>query len=160
VALLLCAAATVALATGDHADAAAIGAVLIINTTLGFVTELRARRAMESLVRLQARQADVVREGRARGIDARELVPGDVIELEAGQFVPADARLVDASDLRTVEAALTGESLPVRKTVAALPGETLLPDRRNMVYQGTTVADGTARAVVAATGQSWGASAR
>jgi P-type Ca2+ transporter type 2C len=152
VVLLLCAAAAVAVITGDLTDAAAIGVVLLINTTLGFVTELRARRAMESLVRLQAPRAVVLREGHPREIDARELVPGDVIKLEAGQFAPADARLLESSDLRTIEAALTGESLPVMKTVDPVAADTPLPDRSNMLYQGTTVAHGTTRAVVVATG--------
>lgn len=152
VVLLLCAAAAVALITRDLMDAAAIGAVLLINTTLGFVTELRARRAMESLLRLQAPRAVAFRDRHARDIAARELVPGDVIQLEPGQFVPADARLLEASDLRTLEAALTGESLPVSKTVDPLSADTPLPERSNMLYQGTTVASGTARAVVVATG--------
>jgi Ca2+-transporting ATPase len=152
VVLLLCAAAAVALMTGDLIDAAAIGVVLLINTTLGFVTELRARRAMESLVRLQAPRAIALRDGQAREIDARELVPGDVILLEAGQFVPADARLLESSDLTTVEAALTGESLPVTKTTEPVSTDTPLPERSNMVYQGTTVATGTARTVIVTTG--------
>lgn len=153
VVLLLFAAAAVALITRDLLDAAAIGAVLLINTALGFVTELRARRAMESLLRLQAPRAVVVRDGHAREIDAREVVPGDVIKLEPGQFVPADARLLDTSDLRTGEATLTGESVPVTKTVDRLPEDTPLPERANMLYQGTTVADGSARALVVATGR-------
>jgi Ca2+-transporting ATPase len=152
VVLLLCAAAAVALMTGDVPDAAAIGVVLVINTALGFVTELRARRAMESLARLQAQRAVVLRDSHARDIEARELVPGDVIQLEAGQFAPADARLLESSDLRTVEAALTGESLPVMKTVGPLSRDTPLPERSNMLYQGTMVVNGTARAVVVATG--------
>jgi Ca2+-transporting ATPase len=152
VVLLLCAAAAVALMTADPIDAAAIAFVLVINTTLGFVTEFRARRAMESLVRLQAPRAVAWRDGHPLEIDARELVAGDVIQLEAGQFVPADARLLASSDLRTVEASLTGESLPVTKTWDPLPADTPLPDRSNMLYQGTTVADGTARGVVVATG--------
>jgi P-type Ca2+ transporter type 2C len=152
VVLLLCAAAAVALITHDVMDAAAIAAVLLINTTLGFVTELRARRAMESLVRLQSPRAVVVRGGHAREIDARELVPGDVIQLESGQFAPADARLLESSDFTTVEAALTGESLPVMKTADPVAADTTLPDRANMLYQGTAAANGTARAVVVATG--------
>jgi Ca2+-transporting ATPase len=152
VVLLLFAAAAIALIMGDLLDAAAIGAVLLINTTLGFVTELRARRAMESLLRLQAPRAVVVRDSQAREVDARELVPGDVIELEPGQFVPADARLLETSDLRTMEAALTGESVPVTKTVDPASEEAPLPDRTSMLYQGTTVADGNARALVIATG--------
>jgi Ca2+-transporting ATPase len=150
--LLLVAAAGIALITHDLFDAAAIGAVLVINTTLGFLTELRARRAMESLLHLQAPKALAVRDGYIRVVDARELVPGDVIELEPGQFVPADARLIETSDLRTTEAALTGESVPVLKAVDGVSQEAPLSDRADMVYQGTTVADGRARAVVVATG--------
>jgi Ca2+-transporting ATPase len=152
VVLLLCAAAIVAVIAADLTDAAAIAFVLVINTTLGFFTEVRARRAMESLARLQAPRAVALRDGRAREIDARELVPGDVIQLEAGQFVPADARLLESSDLRAVEAALTGESLPVMKAVDPLPADTALPERGNMLYQATTIANGTARALVVATG--------
>ena len=150
--LLLCAAAGVALITGDTGDAVAIAFVLVINTTLGFVTEFRARRAMESLAQLEAPHAAVVRDGRVREIRSRDLVVGDVIQLEAGQFVPADARLLASSDLRTVEAALTGESLPVTKTLEPVDEATPLADRTNMLYQATMVADGTARAIVVATG--------
>jgi Ca2+-transporting ATPase len=152
VVLLLCAAAAVAIMTRDFTDAAAIGVVLLINTTLGFVTELRARRAMESLVRLQAVRAIALRDGHPRDIDARELVPGDVVQLEAGQFVPADSHLLESSDLTTMEAALTGESLPVSKTTDPLSADTPLPERSNMVYQGTAVATGTARTVIVTTG--------
>ena len=101
--VLLVAAVGISLVSGDRLDALAIGAVLVINTLIGFVTELRARRAMEALLQLDAPRALVVRGGRRREIDARELVPGDVIELEAAQQVAADARLVqgDGSDRRT-----------------------------------------------------------
>ena len=152
VVLLLCAAAGVAALVGDLTESLAIGAVLVINTALGFVTELRARRAMESLARLQAPHAIVIRDGAARQIDARELVPGDVVQLEAGQVVPADARLLESSDVATVEASLTGESLPVIKSLEALDAGTPLPDRANMLFQGTTVATGTGQAVIVATG--------
>jgi len=103
---LLVVAAAIAAVTGDPADAAAIGAVLVLNVAIGFATELRAHRAMEGLVRLDVPIARVIRRGRSRVIDARELVPGDVILLEAGQTVPADARLLACSELATVEAAL------------------------------------------------------
>ena len=91
VVLLLATAAGVALLNGDTTDAVAIGAVLVLNVLIGFVTELRARRAISGLLALQVPRASVVREGRIREIDARELVPGDVIAVEAGQAVPADA---------------------------------------------------------------------
>jgi Ca2+-transporting ATPase len=150
---LLVVATVLAWWTSDVVDAGAILAVLLLNVGMGFVTELRARRAMQALLRLDVLSAVVVREGRARAVDAHELVPGDVIELEPGQAVPADARLLVATALQTVEASLTGESTAVAKSAEAeLPVDTSLPDRGTMVYKGTTVADGVARAVVVATG--------
>ena len=149
---LLAAAALVAFLAGDRVEAAAIGAVLLINTALGFVVELRARRAMESLLRYQALTATVVRDGGQRQVPADAVVPGDVIVLQAGDAVPADARVLEAADLRTVEAPLTGESLPVGKSPAPAPDGATLPDRTSMVYSGTSVATGSARAVVVATG--------
>src|SRR5690606_4554956 len=152
VVLLLFAAAAVALLSGDPLDAAAIAAVLVINTAIGFITELRARRAMQALLELEVARATVVRDGRTVEIDAREVVPGDVVVLEAGQSVPADGRLLSTAELRVNEAALTGESLPVQKSTDPLPADTPLPDRANMVFKATTVAAGSARAVVTATG--------
>jgi P-type Ca2+ transporter type 2C len=150
---LLAAAMLVALVAGDRLDAIAIGAVLVLNAALGFATEFRARRAMESLLGLEVARARVVRDGAAREIDARDLVPGDVIELEEGAAVPADARLLRAAELRVSEAALTGESAPVDKGAdAVLAGDTALPDRSNLVFKATTVVAGRARAVVTATG--------
>ena len=149
---LLAAAALVAFLAGDRVEAAAIGAVLLINTALGFAVELRARRAMESLLRYQALTATVVREGEPIQVAADALVTGDVIVLQAGDAVPADARVLEAADLRTVEAPLTGESLPVAKSPDPAPGGATLPDRTSMVYSGTSVATGSARAAVVATG--------
>jgi Ca2+-transporting ATPase len=150
---LLVAAAAVAVATGDRADAAAIGAVLILNIGIGFVTELRAHRAMEALLGLEVSRATVMRDGHAREIDAAALVPGDVLVLEAGGSVPADARLLEAVELRTTEASLTGESVPVDKRAdTALPAETPLPERATMVYKATTAVAGRGTAIVVATG--------
>jgi Ca2+-transporting ATPase len=150
---LLVAAAAIALASGDRLDAAAIGAVLLLNVLLGFFTELRAHRAMEALLGLEVTRARVIRDGATHEIDARELVAGDVIEVESGQQVPADARILDASELRTVEAPLTGEPAPVAKSPSAvLPASVPLPDRVTMLYKATTVVHGTARAVTVATG--------
>jgi magnesium-transporting ATPase (P-type) len=106
---VLVSAAAVALVSGHTLDAAAIVAVLLLNATLGFLTDLPARRALEALTTMQVARAMVVRGGRPRDIEARQLVPGDVIALDAGQAVPADARLLAATELRTVEAVLTGE---------------------------------------------------
>jgi P-type Ca2+ transporter type 2C len=153
VVLLLIAAAGVAWAIGDPIDSAAIGVVLLINVAIGFTTELRARRAMEALRSLEVPRATVRRDGHRTTIGARELVPGDVIELEAGQAVPADARLLGAVELRINEAPLTGESAPVDKDPdrAIDPGATLA-ERATMAYQSTAVVAGTATAVVIATG--------
>lgn len=152
VVILLFAAAIVALFLGDPLDAAAIGGVLVINTALGFFSELRARRAMEALLRLEAPQALVIREDRVQQVQAREVVPGDVVVIEAGQSVPADCRILDSNELRTNEAALTGESLPVEKRSDPVHADSPLPDRTSMLYLGTTVVAGSGRAVVVATG--------
>jgi Ca2+-transporting ATPase len=153
VVLLLAAAALVALALGDRIESAAIAAVLALNTAIGFVTELRARRAMDALLGFEVPRATVVRSGHARIIDAWELVPGDVVELVAGQAVPADGRLISSVEFRSTEAALTRESLPIsKKADAILPTETVLAERTNMIYTGTAVAAGTGRAVMTATG--------
>ena len=152
VALLLVAATALAWALGDIPDAIAIGAVLLINATLGFVTELRARRAMEALRQLEVPRAFAVRDGLTVEISARELVPGDVIAIESGQSVPADARLIETTELRVSEAPLTGESVPVEKTAnVVLEADTVLAERTNMIYQATVVVAGTARAVVVGT---------
>jgi len=150
---LLAAATLIALFLGDHIEAAAIFAVLVINTLIGFVTELRARRAMEALLKLEATTATVVRDGVSSDIDAHLLVPGDIVLLDAGANVPADGRVIEEQELRTNEAALTGESMPVSKDAArALADDTPLADRKTMVYKGTAVSGGTARVVVTATG--------
>ena len=155
VVILLIAATVVSLLLGDAVEAIAIAAVLIINTSIGFTTEFRARRAMEAILTLDVPRASVIRAGHLRAIDARNLVPGDIIEVIAGAQVPADARLITSTDLQTDEAALTGESLPASKAAdRTLPGDTGLADRSNMIYSGTTTVAGVARAVVTATGRS------
>ncbi len=153
---LLAAAAGVAWATGDRLEAASIVAVLVVNTILGFWTEWRARRAMEALRRLGLQQGRVVRDGRERTVDGRELVPGDVVVLEAGAAVPADARVLEATGLTVNEAALTGESVPSTKDPAPVgvdaPDAVPLAERACMVYKGTLVVDGAGVAAVTATG--------
>jgi Ca2+-transporting ATPase len=153
VVLLLVAAAVISLVLGDRIEAAAICAVLVLNAALGFVIDLRARRAMEALLQLDVARCTVVREGRARLVDASTVVPGDIVELDAGQTVPADGRLIAATDLRTMEASLTGESLPVSKRAHdEIDTATPLAERSTMVYKGTTIVAGTGRAVVTGTG--------
>ena len=152
VVLLLVAAALVSALAGEVVESLAILAVLVINTALGFATELRARRAIEALQSLDVPVAVVVRDGQAVEIAAAELVPGEVVEVEAGRAVPADARLLSAVELRVDEAALTGESVPVEKRVdAALDADTPLAERTTMLYKGTTVVAGAGRAAVVGT---------
>jgi Ca2+-transporting ATPase len=155
VVLLLVAATGVAFLLGDRIEALAILVVLVVNAGLGFVTELRAHRAMEGLRRLGVKEARVRREGRVRSIAATQVVPGDVLVLEAGEAIPADARLLQARELRLNEATLTGESVPCLKGSAPLqPSETPLPlaDLANFVFKGTLVTSGGGEAVVVATG--------
>lgn len=153
VVLLLLVAAVVAFLFGDTLEGGAILAVLLINAAIGFPVELRARRAMEALLRHQVPEATVVREGTRRRVPASEVVPGDVVEVAEGEAVPADARLLEAAGVRTTEATLTGESLPVDKSPdATCAPDTPLPERASMLYAGTAVAVGTARAVVVSTG--------
>ena len=151
---MLGASASLALATRAFADAGAIGAVLAANATLGFVTERRAEETVSGLRKLAPRRATVLRDGVPVTIRAREVVTGDVLVLKPGEPLAADARVLEAHRLATNEAALTGESLPVRKEpVASLPAGTPLGERRNMVFLGTVVSGGAGLAVVVATGE-------
>ncbi len=151
--LLLLAAALLAALSGERFDALAIMSVLVINVALGLATELPARRAMRALLTSDVPRATVLRDGQPQHVDACELVPGDVIVLEAGQAIPADARVLEGVEARAVEAVLTGEAAPVAKgATELLPPDTPLAERRNMLYRGTTLVDGAARAVVVATG--------
>jgi len=152
---LLIAAVGISFALGDRIESMAIAAVLAINTIIGFATEFRARRAMEALLQFDIAKATVIRSGQLRSVDAATIVPGDIIQIDIGRRVPADARLIETTDFRTDEAALTGESLPVSKRADELLEEgTPLADRTNMVYKGTTASAGTAIAVVTETGAS------
>jgi P-type Ca2+ transporter type 2C len=150
---ILLAGATIAALTGEWADAGAILAIVLLNGVLGFVQEERAERALAALRQISAPTARVLRGGALRAVAARELVPGDVVRLEAGDSVPADARLLEAYGLRVEEAVLTGESVPSDKEAGpALAPATPLGSRRNVVHMGTLVAGGAATALVAATG--------
>uniref|UniRef100_UPI0013C2BB54 cation-translocating P-type ATPase n=1 Tax=Azohydromonas sediminis TaxID=2259674 RepID=UPI0013C2BB54 len=149
---LLFVAAALATALGHLGDAGVILLVVVANALIGALQEGRAERSMAALRRLAELQARVRRGGAERVLPARELVPGDVLLLAAGDAVGADARLLDAQQLQVAEAALTGESAPVAKLADALPAATALADRRDMVYAGTHVTAGRGRAVVVATG--------
>jgi Ca2+-transporting ATPase len=138
---------------GHGVEAIAITVIVLFAVILGFVQEYRAERAIEALGELAAPTATVVRDGRERRINALELVPGDLILLATGDKVPADARLIEAVNLQTVEAPLTGESAPIQKNTSPLEDERLpTGDRKNLAYAGTVVTYGRGRAVVVATG--------
>jgi Ca2+-transporting ATPase len=150
---ILIVAAIISAAMGELVDAVAILAIVLLNGLIGFFQEARAEQALAALRKMSVPQAKVIRGGKAQQLAAIELVPGDLIELEAGDNVPADSRLVAANRLQAQESALTGESTPVEKDAAAeLPAETPLGDRENMVYMGTVVTAGKGTALVVATG--------
>ncbi len=134
---------------GHYADAWVILGVLLLNAVIGYVQEQRAEKAMEALISLAAPQAQVRRDGASQMLAARELVPGDIVILDAGDKVPADARIIEAANFQVNESILTGESVPVEKHVEPLTGELPVAERKNMVFAGTVVTYG--RAVVAVT---------
>ncbi len=149
---LLFGAAGIALALGHASDAVVISIVVLLNAVIGAFQEGRAERSLGALRKLATHTARVVRGGREALVEAREVVPGDLLVLEAGDAIAADARLLDHAALQIAEAALTGESVPVPKNLRPVAPDTPLADRRNMVYAGTHVTAGRARAVVVATG--------
>jgi len=151
--LILIVAAVVSAVLGDYQDAAAIGAIIVLNAALGFIQEYRAEKAILALKKMAVPRVRVRRDGHVQEISARELVPGDIVFLEAGALVPVDGRLIESVNLQVQEAALTGESVPIEKVVEALPDESLpLAERRNMVYMGTVVTYGRGTMVATETG--------
>jgi Ca2+-transporting ATPase len=153
--LLLIAASWVAFALGDIIEGVAILFVIIINAAIGFAMEWRAERALEALKRQVVPSAVVIRNGQEVRIAASQLVPGDLVLLNAGDRVPADGRVIEAARLHTIEAALTGESAPITKVCTPITDpEAPIGDRFNMVFMGTSVADGRGRFLVTATGKS------
>jgi Ca2+-transporting ATPase len=152
--LLLTAAAVLSFSFTRWLDGTAIVVVIAINTAIGFVTEWKAVRSMEALRKLSRVQARVRRVGEAQEIPAERLVPGDIVLVEGGDIVSADLRLVEASKLQADESALTGESVPVRKTVDPVEGDVEIPGRKNMLFKGTNITRGSGLAVVVSTGMS------
>ncbi len=150
---ILFVAAALAFAMGERNDAIVILVVVVINAVIGTFQEGRAQRSMDALRQLAALKVRVLRGSREEIVDAHALVPGDIVLVAAGDAVAADARILEAAALEVAEAALTGESLPVAKQPDALPTDTPLADRLNMIYSGTHIAAGRGRAVVVATGQ-------
>ncbi|MGH9872930.1 MAG: cation-translocating P-type ATPase [Pyrinomonadaceae bacterium] len=149
---LLAVAAGISWATGDRLEAIAILVVLVINAVVGFATEWKAGRALDALRRQTRTTTRVRREGFEKTIDAEDLVPGDIIILNAGDHVPADARLLEAAHLETEESALTGESTTVEKAITLVAASTPLAERRSMLYLGTAIASGRAIGLVVSTG--------
>jgi len=151
--LVLLGAAVIAGVLGEPEDIAAIVAIVILNAILGFVQEYRAEKAMAALGAMAAPSARVRRGGTEHAIASHELVPGDVVLLEAGNVIPADLRLIEAARLSVEEAALTGESLAVEKHIAATANaDAPLGDRHGMAYKGTSIASGRGTGIVVATG--------
>jgi Ca2+-transporting ATPase len=149
---LLLAATVISAAIGDTVEAAAIGAILVVNGVLGFWQEAGAERAVRALSQAFTRTALVVRDGVERSIPAEEVVPGDVAVVGEGDRVPADARVLEARSLEVDESALTGESLPVTKRAEPVAGDAPLAERASMLYAGSGVTRGRGRALVCATG--------
>jgi len=152
--LILLIAAVISAIKGDVVDAILISAIVLFAGILGFIQEYKAERAIEALKRMAAPTASVLRDSKETEIAARELVPGDIILLRTGDKIPADGRLIEAVNLRTEEAPLTGESVPIEKMSDPLAGEISVGDRKNMVFTGTTAVYGRGKAMVTATGMS------
>jgi Ca2+-transporting ATPase len=150
VVILLVAIALSAL-VGEVVDAAIIAAIVVFVAVLGFLQEYRAERAIEALKKMLSPTITVLRGGREEEVPSKDLVPGDMMLLEAGDKVPADARIVEEHSLRCDEASLTGESVPVGKQAGAVPAEAAVNDRKSMVFTGTTVTYGRSKVVVTAT---------
>ena len=150
--LILIVASAVSFFLGEVTDAVIIGAIVILNAILGFVQEYRAEQAIEALKKLAAPKAKVMRDGAVMMIEAKYVVPGDIMVFEAGDSTAADARLVQAMNLQVEESILTGESIPSLKVVEPLAEDTPLADRENMVYSGTIATYGRGKGVVVATG--------
>lgn len=150
--IILLVAIAISLLMGEKLDAIVISIIVVLNGIFGFVQEYKAEKAIEALKKLTALKARVIRDGKEEEIDSKDLVPGDIILLETGSKVPADGRLVHISGLEVDEASLTGESVPSKKITTAIGGKTSVNDQKNMVFMGTNVTKGNARAIVTNTG--------
>ncbi|USN45372.1 MAG: calcium-translocating P-type ATPase, SERCA-type [Candidatus Woesearchaeota archaeon] len=150
--LILIVATIISSLVGEWVDAIAILSILILNAVMGFLQEFKAEKAIEALQKLVAQTTRVMRAHEKKVIDSKDVVPGDIIFLEEGDKVPADARLLEATELRVQESALTGESDAVRKTVSIVKETAQLGDRINMVFSGTNIVSGKGVAVIVSTG--------
>ncbi len=152
VVLILVGAVLLSLFLGEIIDASVIGAILLLNAVVGYLQEVKAESAVAALKQRTVPHARVLRDGVGVAVNTQDICPGDILVLEAGDFVAADARLFIAHQLACDESVLTGESLPVEKQTEVVPQETPLGDRHDMVFGGTSVVKGSGRAVVVATG--------
>ena len=152
--LILLVAGGVAAALGEPVDAAVIAGVVLLNTAVGYAQETRAQSALEALRRMVRTDARTIRDGRARRLPSQDLVPGDLVLVEAGDRLPADLRVLRVNELRVDESALTGESQPVLKDVVALPVDCAVADRSNVLFAGTLVTGGSGTGLVVETGAS------
>lgn len=150
--LILVGAALVSLLLGEITDSLVIIAILILNAVLGVVQEWRASQALEALKKMTVPECEVIREGKPLKINSEEIVPGDIVILREGDFVPADLRLIEIHALKIDESSLTGESVPVEKDISPLPPDIPITDRLNMAYSGTLVTYGRGKGIVVATG--------
>lgn len=151
--ILLIVASFISAILGDWIEAGVIMLIVVLNAVLGVIQESRAEEALAALKKMAAPESQVLRNGQRISVSARELVPGDIVFLEAGNYVPADMRLVEAINLRVEEAALTGESVPVQKNAAlVLDQDATLGDRKNTAFMGTVVNYGRGRGIVVSTG--------
>ena len=151
--IILIVASIISLFLGEYIDAGAIMAIVILSAVMGVVQESKAEEALAALKKMVAPEATVIRDGRTHTVRARELVPGDVVILETGNYVPADVRLIDSINLSVEEASLTGESVPTKKSAGVqLPEDASLGDRHNMAFMSTMITYGRGRGVVVATG--------
>lgn len=151
--LVLIAASIISWISGETTNAYVVLGIIFFISLLGFIQEYKAERAMEALREMVAPEANVIRNGKVSRILVKGLVPGDVILLEAGDKVPADARIISQTEMNVVEASLTGESVPEKKNPAPVAEDTHLADRTNMVYMGTIVVYGNCKAIVTGTGE-------
>lgn len=142
----------VAFILGEYLDANAILAIVVLNGVVGFIQENKANNALDELKKMSVPMAKVIREGKLQTISSQHVVPGDILQLEAGDLVSADARIVESFQLTCDEAPLTGESLPVQKSVEVSPSDAVLAERNCMLFAGTALNSGSAKAVVCATG--------
>jgi len=152
VVIMLIVASIISAVLGDYVEAAAIMAIVVLNAILGIVQESRAEEALAALQKLAAPDAQVIRDGRRQVVPARKLVPGDIVLLEAGNYIPADVRLLETMNLKVEEAALTGESVPVQKVDDIVDEDASLGDRKNSAFMSTLVSYGRGKGVVISTG--------